>query len=132
MPHSDTTTETAVDRAGILASAVCAVHCALGVFLPGILAALGLGMWFGETAEYALSAAALLFACSAAAIGFHRHRSWSVLLMLLAGICGLIGARYLEESGVHVAGVSLGILSSITLVLGHTLNIGSRLTLRPN
>ncbi|MEL7369106.1 MAG: MerC domain-containing protein [Myxococcota bacterium] len=112
-----------VDRAGIFASTVCAIHCALAAFLPGLLAALGLTVWFGETAEYALSAAAILFALSAVLIGWRQHRSWRTLFILVVGISGLLLARYLEEAGVHGVGTAIGIASSALLVFGHILNI---------
>ena len=122
-PLSSGRRSSAVDRAGIVATTLCAVHCAIIALLPGAVALLGLTMLLDETVELGFQAAAILFAAAALAIGFRRRRSWAVLIALGAGIGGMVLSRYLEESGAHLAGTALTVASGASLIAGHLWNI---------
>lgn len=113
----------ALDRAGVLASLVCAVHCALCAALPGLVATLGLAVVFGEAFEWSFSVVAMTLASGGLILAWNRRRSALALSALAVGITGLLAARFLEEAGVHGVGTTIGVLSGIGLVLGHLLNI---------
>lgn len=112
-----------VDRVGTLASAACALHCAMCALLPGVFATLGLGALLGHEAEWGFTLVAVVFAAAALFLGWRRHRSFIVVLALGAGIAGLLLARVLEESGVHGMGTILGVGAGVALVVGHLSNL---------
>ncbi|KIG13995.1 hypothetical protein DB30_07332 [Enhygromyxa salina] len=74
-------------------------------------------------AEWTLTGVALLFAGVALVIGWRRHRSFAVALAFGLGICGLLLARYVEETGALGLGTTLAIVAGSTLVVGHLSNI---------
>lgn len=112
-----------IDRLGVVASSVCAVHCALGALLPGVVSAMGLTMLLSHEAEWALTAAAVAFAATALVFGWRRHRSGAVMGALAIGIAGLVAARVVEEAGAHEAGMALVLAGGAALVWGHIANI---------
>lgn len=112
-----------IDRAGVLASSVCAIHCALVAVLPGVLSAAGLAMLLSHEAEWAFTIAAVTFAAVALTVGWRRHRSLMVASALGAGIVGLVAARLVEEAGVDGVGLALALFGGAILVTGHVANI---------
>ena len=112
-----------IDRAGMVASSACAAHCAVSALLPGALSAAGLGMLLSHEAEWVLTGIAVAFAVGALAVGWRRHRSTAVAVALGAGIAGLVGARLIEEAGIHGVGLALALVGGAILVYGHVANI---------
>ncbi|TPV92355.1 MAG: MerC domain-containing protein [Myxococcales bacterium FL481] len=90
-----------VDRLGAVASGVCAVHCAICALLPAALGALGLGFLLGGPAEWAFTVVAVSFAGGALTLGWRRHRSRPVAVLLGLGMAGLIASRGLESGSAH-------------------------------
>lgn len=90
-----------LDRFGAVASSVCAVHCAVCALLPAAFAAFGLGVLLGHEAEWVFTIIAVLCAGAALGLGWQRHRSPHVALMLLLGISGLLASRGLEAGDDH-------------------------------
>lgn len=117
------------DRLGVVASTACALHCAVVALLPAALGALGLGALLGHEAEWAFTLAAVAIAAFAA-FNARNNGSPSVLLLLGAGIVGLLGARFIEEAGAHEVGTAVAVASGIALVLGHVQNLRT-LTRKP-
>lgn len=112
-----------VDRFGTVASCACAVHCAASALIPGALGALGVSAWLGHEAEWGFTAAAIVFASTALVVGWRRHRSRGVALVLGAGIAGLALARVTEAGGAYVAGTAMGVFAGAALIAGHIYNI---------
>ena len=112
-----------VDWAGVLASTLCAIHCAVCALLPGAIAAIGLTFALEEAAEWGLSAVAVLIAAVALVIGWRRHRSWTTVVAFAVAMAGLFLARYLEEAGASSFGSAVGVVSGLGLIGGHILNM---------
>lgn len=97
------------DRFGSVASAICAVHCAICAFLPVIFSAAGLGFLLGPRTEWTFAIVAILFGLGALAYGWPQHRSRRIAGLLVAGIVGLMVSRGLEmgvdhhDHGAHAA-----------------------------
>ncbi|MDX2088067.1 MAG: MerC domain-containing protein [Kofleriaceae bacterium] len=108
-----------VDRVGIVASLICAVHCFAGAILAS---ASSLGLLFAdERIELTLAGIAAVVAAIALALGARAHRRIAPLLVGAAGLTGLVLARtpvgeQLGEAYVSVAG-------SVLLIVGHVLNL---------
>ncbi len=94
----------AVDRVGVIASSVCAVHCSIAALLPVAFGALGLGFVLGHEFEYAFTLIAVVFAGFALLQSWRRHRSRLVATFLVLGIAGLLTARGLEMLYGHAHG----------------------------
>lgn len=89
------------DRIGAVASALCAVHCALTALAPALLVGLGLGMWMSHELELGLTVVAVLFGLASLRMAWRAHKSPAVLAVLVLGIGGLVGARAQEMVGGH-------------------------------
>lgn len=90
-----------VDHVGLVASGLCAAHCALSALLPVALGTLGLGALFGHEAEWVFTLVAVVFASAALVLGWRRHRSVLAASLLALGIAGLLASRGLEMRGPH-------------------------------
>ena len=112
-PRSD------VDRVGVVSSTVCAVHCASTAVAPSLIAALGLSVLVGPAFEWGFTLLAIVLATSALVIGWRRHQTLSVALVLGAGIVGLLLGRLLEAMDFHGVGTVLSIVAGLALIVGH-------------
>ncbi|MEM9729888.1 MAG: MerC domain-containing protein [Myxococcota bacterium] len=108
-----------IDRAGVVSSTVCAVHCASAAAAPSLIAALGLSVLVGPMFEWGFTVLAVLLGASALVIGWRRHQTMSVALVLGAGILGLLLGRVLEMNEFHGAGTVVSVVAGVALVVGH-------------
>lgn len=90
-----------IDKLGKFASGLCALHCGLSAFLPGLFAIIGLEMLMGHEAEWVFTIIAVIFALGAMVLGFQRHQSPRIAALFAVGIIGLLGSRFLEEMEGH-------------------------------
>jgi len=90
-----------LDRAGAVASSLCAAHCAVCALLPAAFGALGMGVLLGHEAEWVFTLIAVVFAAGALVLGWRRHRSIRVAGLLGLGIVGLLASRGLEMGEAH-------------------------------
>lgn len=97
--QSENTTH--IDNVGTFASGICAVHCGLAAFLPGLFTMVGLDMLAGHEAEWGFTIVAIGFALGAMILGWQKHRTPQIVGLFAAGIIGLLASRFLEEMGEH-------------------------------
>lgn len=112
-----------IDRAGVVSSTVCAVHCASTAAAPSLVTALGLSMLAGPVFEWGFTVLAILLATSALMIGWRRHQTLSIALILGAGIVGLLFGRLLEMMELHNVGTVLSVGAGLALMVGHVAGI---------
>ena len=110
------------DSMGKVASSLCAIHCALCAFIPSIFSLIGLELLMDHEAEWAFTIVAILFAIGASVIGWLEHKNPLVLSSFGIGILALFASRFLEESGGHIVGVSVGIIAGLVLFGTHLKN----------
>jgi len=111
------------DQTGIIASALCAAHCAVGAFLVGLV---GTGhLVFSERLEQAFAGVAVVIAAGALVQGYLTHRSRLPLALGAVGIL-LISASRLLEFDVAWAESTLSISGALTLVSAHVVNLRAR------
>jgi hypothetical protein len=84
-----------LDQFGVVTSAACAIHCAIGPLLVGASGLLG-SIVQDERVETLLALAAVVVAVMAAALGYRRHRDRWVLFLVAAGLSLLGVARFFE------------------------------------
>lgn len=106
----------ALDRLGVVASMVCAIHCFLGVIV-----ATSAGAWrlFGdERLELPLVIVALLFAGTSIGFGFRRHRRRTPPALLALGVALILLARTID-----VGETLLSITGAFVLIAAHVANL---------
>ncbi len=119
---TSTTARPQLDALGITLSALCFLHClAVPLIATGALA------WVASEAIHigltvALSGVVLLVAWPS----YKRHRKTIVPALLAGGLALLIAAVLGEETFGERAETLLTVLGSITLILGHVLNLRYR------
>ena len=57
-----------IDRLGVVAGSLCAVHCALAALIPTALSALGLGLLLSQEVEWAFTLTAIVIAIAVASV----------------------------------------------------------------
>lgn len=111
------------DRVGILASAICIVHCLL---LPLLVPLLPLLAGVAETESVHEGLLVLLTFCAVLAFvpGFRAHRAWSVLAFGGLGVV-LLAAGVLAHDWPLLAGFDtpLTVIGGLVLVATHGVNL---------
>ena len=99
------------DRMGMVASTLCAVHCALLPLVIAVLPSLGLGLGGQADLDQAFVLFASLLALTTLTQGYRRHRVFRAWWFLLPGIALLWGGAY---TSLH----SHGLLHTVLMVSG--------------
>lgn len=111
-----------LDRAGIVLSGLCAVHCVLGIVLVGFL---GLGGGVLLSPAIHRIGLGLAVAIGAVSLGFGvlRHRRVGPLLVGGAGLAlmaaGIVVSHGMPEAVLTICGVALVALAHIRNLQGH-------------
>jgi hypothetical protein len=122
MGHSFPTIRGRLDRAGMILSSLCAVHCVLGIVIVA-----GLGLGGGILLDPAIHRIGLLLATIIAGvaigIGAIQHRRAAPFVVAMTGLTfmggGLAVDHGIEEAVLTVIGVTL-------VAAGHVLNLRRR------
>lgn len=119
MPSSSPSIRSRLDRAGLLLSGLCALHCVTGVFLVAVLG-FGGGVLLDPIIHRIGLAAATLIAAVAIGIGAVRHRRAAPFVVAMTGLSFMGGAlavdHGIEEAIFTIIGVGL-------VSIGHFLNL---------
>src|SRR4028119_2491228 len=111
--------EDALDNAGMMASLLCAAHCALLPIAVTLLPLIGLGFLAHETAEWVLLGLAALLGISSLCLGFRQHRSRRAMVVLSAGLALLASGHMVEHLEVGEVGVALVVVGGLTVAAAH-------------
>ncbi len=110
------------DRLGFWASLGCAVHCALLPVVLVLAPTLGLGVVGWLDVDQAFVLLATVLGVTMLALGYRRHRAWSVWLLLLAGLALVWGNAF---SPLHGHGLWHGVMMAgggLLIAWAHLLN----------
>jgi hypothetical protein len=119
-PHHHDGHEKRADRIGIVASAICGVHCFLGALLAG---ASGLGHFLREPwLEYLLVGTALSVAVWALVRGYRAHGSPMPLRTFAFALPWIFAARLGGEFGPWSESI-LSMIGAGSLIVAHVLNL---------
>ena len=111
------------DRLGVVASALCLLHCLLTPLVLGYLTASGLGVLGDELFHQILAVGLIFVAVFAFAPAFLQHRRWGVVLAGAAGIVLLLFTGFAPHHLLpHYADAGLTIAGSVILVGAHLQN----------
>lgn len=92
-----------IDRAGMLTSALCAVHCLSSALAMGLLTAMGAAGLVAPIVEQVFLGLAVLLGLSSLLPAARVHRSLAPLLWFGAGLALLLGLRPLVGEGLAEA-----------------------------
>ena len=108
-----------LDRAGLLLSGLCAVHCVSGIFLVAVLG-IGGGVLLNPMIHRVGLALAVIVAGAAIGLGALRHRKPAPFVVAMVGLSFMGGALAVphgtEEAIFTIIGVGL-------VACGHILNL---------
>jgi uncharacterized membrane protein YfcA len=111
------------DRLGIIASAVCFVHC---ILTPVVLSLSSVWAHYLPSEEGLHRVLALLVAavgCFAIVNGYQRHRRFRVLLLMCCGLSLIFaGAYFGDRLPSHVAEVAVTMNGSGLMIAAHLMN----------
>ena len=111
-----------LDRFGSVASAVCALHCALSPLVFGLLPLLG-GPGLNERwLEPAFVFLAGSFAAVALTRGYAIHRRRSVVALFVLGFASIGAGRWIVAEAAPLLESALVVAGSLILVLAHRRN----------
>lgn len=88
-----------IDRCGITASTLCAVHCVVTGLLCGVLTSVGASFLSHPLVEVAFALMALGFGVWAARAGMSHHGQWWPLLLLVGGLVTLWTRFFMHFGG---------------------------------
>jgi uncharacterized membrane protein YfcA len=111
------------DRLGIVASAVCFIHC---LATPVLLSVSAVWAHFLASEERFHRGIAMLVAalgCIAIAAGYRRHRRRRIIFLMAAGLlCIFFGAYFGDRLPSHAAEVVVTMMGSALMIAAHRLN----------
>jgi hypothetical protein len=117
-----TTSPRHLDRAGIVASAVCIAHCLAAPTLAVALPLVAVNM-APESIHRPLALLLCLLAPFAALAGYRRHERRSVPVLMGAGLLLVLFAAFNESASLARVETAVSVLGSLLLVAGHGLNL---------
>lgn len=106
----------ATDRAGVIASTLCAVHCGLSAILVSVA-----GAWrffADERLEAIFVVVSVTIAVTSTALGFRRHRQKAPVALLAVAATMIAAARIFG-----VAEVAFSVVGSMALVSMHVVKL---------
>jgi hypothetical protein len=125
MPSSDNpkTFSMQADRLGIIASALCLVHCVLTPVLVSLIAVGAHALPADENVHRILAVFVAALGGVATIGGYRRHRRSRVALLMSSGLLLIFaGAYFGNRLPSHLAEVAVTMLGSSCMIAGHFLN----------
>lgn len=123
--HSEGTAATPrldLDKAGMTASLICAVHCAAMPLIITLLPLIGLSFLANEWVEWTLIGISAVLGVSSLCLGYRQHRSRRALAMLSVGLALIVIGHIAEKHVTSAYGVSLLVLGGCTVASAHFVN----------
>ena len=111
-----------LDRAGMAASLLCAVHCALLPFVVALLPLVGLSFLAHETTETVLLMLSAALAVGSLCLGYSAHRSRRAFAALSVGFALLALGRFAERNDLEGWGVTGVVLGGLAVASAHWIN----------
>ncbi len=111
------------DRLGIIASALCFVHC---IVTPVVLSLSAVWAHYLPSEERFHRALAMLVAaigCFAIITGYRKHRRLRVLLLMSTGLSFIFAGAYLgDRLPSHIAEIAVTLTGSSLMITAHLIN----------
>lgn len=117
-----------LEKLGVCASTLCAVHCVLTGLALGLLSVAGLGFVANPWVEFAFVGTALVTGVWAIQHGVRRHHSWLPSFVFVSGMGLIVGSHFVFESGTgssglgHALGVAMAVTGGLLVGAFHLVN----------
>ncbi len=92
------TSRLSLDRLGLSASTLCAIHCLTLPLLLSVVPAVGLGFLVDSAFESGMIAATIVIALASLGSSWRLHRRWNALMIMTSGALLLLFNFYGHES----------------------------------
>ena len=113
----------AVDRAGVVASAACFVHCLATPIVLSMLSVYAHMMPSEEHIHRVLAVFVASLGGLALLLGYRKHGKKSVVLLMAAGLAFIFGGAFFgDRLPTHLAEVVVTLCGSICLIFAHRRN----------
>ena len=122
-PYSQKSLSERLDQAGMTASLLCAVHCALMPLAITLLPLLGLSFLADSRMEWALVVLAAVLGTTSLTVGYRQHRSTNALRVLFAGLAILVAGRLFETYAVGQWAVGVVVAGGVIIAIAHSINL---------
>lgn len=111
-----------LDAAGMMASTMCALHCAAMPLAVTLLPLAGLGFLASEAVEWGLLGVSALLGIGSLCLGYRLHRSRRALAVLACGLALLLAGRAAERREWDSWGVALVVSGGLAVAVAHGIN----------
>ena len=111
-----------LDRAGAMASFLCAIHCAVMPFVVTMLPLVGLSFLASEPVEWVLLLSSAILGTLSLCAGFREHGSRRVFAVLAIALALLVAGRVFHEHHLGEWGPILMVLGGFTMMGAHLFN----------
>jgi hypothetical protein len=110
-----------LDRIGVTASMVCAVHCILSPLPLALIPAAGLGVLADESAEWTLIAISISVGAISLLPSFLMHRRSMALSFFAAGALIIFAARSVLSEG-SMGETCVAVIGALCIAASHLIN----------
>jgi uncharacterized membrane protein YfcA len=111
------------DRLGIIASALCFVHCILTPVVLSLSAVWAHYLPLEERFHRALAVLVAAIGCFAIINGYRKHRRLRVLLLMSTGLSFIFAGAYLgDRLPSHIAEIAVTMTGSSLMITAHLIN----------
>ena len=111
------------DRLGIIASALCFVHCILTPVVLSLSAVWAHYLPSEERFHRALAVLVAAIGCFAIINGYRKHRRLRVLLLMSTGLSFIFAGAYLgDRLPSHIAEIAVTMTGSSLMITAHLIN----------
>lgn len=112
-----------VDKIGMAAGSICAIHCALAPILITLAPLIGLGYFFEEEFETTFIMATLGIAFLSFVWGFYKsHRKFEPIYLLLLG-AALFYIAHMDSVTAHLPEPILMTMGGLSISISHWINL---------
>lgn len=111
-----------LDAIGTLTATACAVHCLLTPLVIGLLPLLGIGFLAADWFEDIAVISAISLGVISMIHGYHHHRRFRVVGILVAGVILLATGRWIAADMSQVAETSLVVAGGLAVASAHWVN----------
>jgi hypothetical protein len=116
------TKENRLDRVGVAASLVCAVHCMAMPLLAGLLPLMGLSFLAEDQTEWVLTGMSLgIGSLSLLPSYVRRHKQWRPILFFGCGASLILAVRLSAEEGSRLEALMM-VIGAVLIVCAHVVN----------
>jgi hypothetical protein len=117
-----------LDKIGVIASTICAIHCTVMPFMLIVFPILSLSLFVSETFEWVFLSASLLLGVTSLCFGYKKHKSLRAFPWLASGLALIVIGRIMHQHTIHQKEMHIDLYNiilfsgGILVALSHKIN----------